>query len=102
MAERRVKEISIRKVLGANVISIFLLLSKEFIIMILISMVIAWPISYLLIDEFFLDQFAIQMKFQPWILLGAGVMALMIALLITSYRALMASRANPAVTLKYE
>jgi putative ABC transport system permease protein len=102
MAEKRTREISIRKVLGANIAHIFMLLSKEFVILILISMAIAWPVSYLVVDTFFLAQFVVHLSFQPWILLTAGMAALLIAMMITSYRAYVAWKTNPAETLKIE
>jgi putative ABC transport system permease protein len=102
LAEKKIKEISIRKVLGASLADIFFLLSKEFVRLIIISMIIAWPLSYYLIDEFFLDQFIIQPGYNLWIPIVAGLLALFLALLITMYRAIKASTVNPAKTLKYE
>jgi putative ABC transport system permease protein len=102
MAEKRTKEIGIRKVMGASVLNILLLLQKEFTWLILISMIIAWPVSYLLVDKLFLQQFAIRVPFNAWIFILSGVFALGISLLIISYRALRASTINPVETLKYE
>jgi len=102
MAEKRTKEISIRKVMGATFANIFILLSKEFARLIIISMIIAWPLSYFLIDEFFLDQFIIQPGFNFWIPLLAGLFSLLLAMIITMYRAITASLADPAKNLKYE
>jgi len=102
MAEKRTKEIGIRKVMGASVLNILLLLQKEFTWLILISMLIAWPVSYFLIDSLFLQQFAIQVPFNIWIFILSGLFALVISLLIISYRAVKASMINPVETLKYE
>jgi putative ABC transport system permease protein len=102
MAEKRTKEIGIRKVMGASVLNILLLLQKEFTWLILISMVLAWPASYFLVDSLFLEQFAIRVPFNAWIFILSGLFALGISLLIISYRALRASTINPVETLKYE
>jgi putative ABC transport system permease protein len=102
MAEKRTKEIGIRKVMGASVLNILLLLQREFTWLILIAMVIAWPVSYLLVDSLFLQQFAIRVPFNIWIFILSGMFALIISLLIISYRALKASMINPVETLKYE
>jgi len=102
MAERKVKEISIRKVMGATVLNIFVLLSKEFVMLIIIAMIIAWPVAYFLIDEYFLNQFIYQVWISPFTFFAAGFFALFIALIITSYRAFTASRTNPAETLNVE
>jgi putative ABC transport system permease protein len=102
MAEKRTKEIGIRKVMGASVLNILLLLQKEFTWLILIAMVIAWPASYFMVDSLFLEQFAIRVPFNAWVFILSGVFALGISLLIISYRALRASTINPVETLKYE
>jgi putative ABC transport system permease protein len=102
MAEKRTKEIGIRKVMGASVLNILLLLQKEFTWLILIAMVIAWPVSYFMVDSLFLQQFALQVPFNLWIFILSGLFALVISLLIISYRAIKASMINPVETLKYE
>ena len=102
MAEKRTKEISIRKVMGASILHIFILLSGEFVKLIVIATLIAWPLSYFLIDEFFLNQFYQRVPLNVWIFIMSGLFALIIALIITSYRAFTASRTNPAESLKYE
>ncbi|NTV83044.1 MAG: FtsX-like permease family protein [Bacteroidales bacterium] len=102
MAEKRTKEIGIRKVMGASVLNILLLLQKEFTWLILIAMVIAWPVSYFMVDSLFLQQFAIRVPFNVWIFILSGLFALAISMLIISYRALKASMINPVETLKYE
>jgi putative ABC transport system permease protein len=102
MAEKRTKEIGIRKVMGATIVNILVLLMKEFARLILIAMVIAWPVTWFLVDKLFLQQFAIRSPFNPWIFILSGSLALMISMLVISYRALKASLINPAETLKYE
>jgi len=102
MAEKRTKEIGIRKVMGASVLNILWLLQREFSWLILIAMAIAWPLSYLLVDSLFLQQFAVQTPFNIWVFILSGFFALAISMLIISYRALKASMINPVETLKYE
>lgn len=102
MAEKRTKEIGIRKVMGASVLNILLLLQKEFTWLIVIAMLIAWPVSYYLVDSLFLQQFAIQVPFSLWVFILSGLFALVISLLIISYRAVKTSLINPVETLKYE
>jgi putative ABC transport system permease protein len=102
MAEKRTKEIGIRKVMGATVLNILILLQKEFTWLILIAMVIAWPVSYLMVDSLFLQQFAVRVPFNAWVFILSGLFALVISLLIISYRAFKASTINPVETLKYE
>ncbi len=102
MAEKRTKEIGIRKVMGASVFDILMLLQREFTWLIVIAMIIAWPVSYFLVDSLFLQQFALRVPFNIWVFLLSGFFALAISLLIISYRALKASLINPVETLKYE
>jgi putative ABC transport system permease protein len=102
MAEKRTKEIGIRKVMGASVLNILLLLQREFTWLILIAMIIAWPVSYFLVDSLFLQQFAIRVPFNIWVFILSGLFALAVSWVIISYRALKASMINPVETLKYE
>jgi putative ABC transport system permease protein len=102
MAEKRTREIGIRKVMGATPLHILILLQKEFAGLVVVAMLIAWPAAWFLVDSLFLRQFAVRMPFNPWIFLLSGISALAISLLIITYRALRASLINPADTLKYE
>jgi len=101
MAEQRTKEIGIRKVLGAKVTDIITLLSKEFLKLIVVAILIAWPIAFLLIDDW-LSHFAYRTTINWFVFILAGLFALVIALLITTYKAYVASQTNPVNTLKYE
>ena len=101
MAEQRTKEIGIRKVLGAKVTDIITLLSKEFLKLIVIAILIAWPIAFLLIDDW-LSHFAYRTAVNWFVFILAGLFALVIALLITAYKAYVASQTDPVDTLKYE
>lgn len=99
--ERRKKEISIRKVLGAGNASIVSLLSKDFNILIGMSIIIGLPISYYLVSNW-LDDFAYKIDLTIWHFLGAGIMALVITWLTVGLQTLKAARANPARSLRNE
>jgi putative ABC transport system permease protein len=101
LAEQKTKEIGIRKVMGASVFDIIQTISKEFIWLILISSIFAWIIAYLVMTDW-LNRFAYQVEINWLIFATAALLALVLALIITSFRAIMASRANPVKTLKYE
>ena len=101
MAEQRTKEIGIRKVLGATVSNIVLLLSKEFAKWVFVANVIAWPIAYYAVNKW-LQGFAYRTTIGLWIFILAAVMVLFIALLTVSYQSFKAAMANPVNALKYE
>lgn len=98
---RRVKEIGIRKVLGSSVASIVLLLSKDFVKLVLLAFVLASPISWWIMDSW-LQNFAYHIDLQWWMLVMAGLASLAIALLTVSFKALNAARANPVSSLRVE
>ncbi len=100
-AEQRTKEIGVRKVLGASVHSIVMLLSKEFTKWVLVANIIAWPISYLVMNNW-LQSFAYRTNMGIWIFVYSGVLALIIALVTVSYQAFKAAWTNPVKALKYE
>jgi len=99
--EQRTKEIGIRKVLGASVSNIVTDISKEFIILVLIANIIAWPLAYYLMNRW-LQNFAYRINIGWWILLSAGVLALAIALFTVSYQSIKAALANPVESLHYD
>ena len=99
--EQRTKELGVRKVLGVSTAQIMMLLSKEFILLIFISFVVAVPVAYLLLNEW-LSDFAFRVELQLWPFLIAGVLTFVVAMLTISYHALKASLINPVDTLKYE
>ena len=101
MAEQRTKEIGIRKVLGATVSNILLLLSKEFAKWVLIANVIAWPFAYYAMNKW-LQGYAYRINIAVWSFILAAVLALAIALFTVSYQAVRAATANPADALRYE
>ena len=100
-AEQRVKEIGVRKVLGASVRSITTLLSKDFIKLVVISIVIASPVAYLLMSKW-LREFAYRIRIEWWIFVVSGIVALIIALLTVSFQAIKAAVANPVKSLRSE
>ncbi|HSU27698.1 MAG TPA: ABC transporter permease [Chitinophagaceae bacterium] len=101
MAVQRVKEVGVRKVMGASVRSIIFLFSKEFIILISIAFVIAAPLAWLYMHDW-LQDFVYRTRISGWILLLAGVSASVIALLTISVKAIQAAVANPIKSLRTE
>jgi putative ABC transport system permease protein len=99
--EQRIKEIGIRKVLGASVLEITGMLSKEFVKWIVLANVIAWPIAYLLMNKW-LQNFAYKANITIWSFILSGLFVLMIALLTIGSIAIKAATANPVKSLKYE
>ncbi len=98
---QRVKEIGIRKVLGATVPNILLLLSREIVILILFANLIAWPAAWYLMD-LWLDSFAFHIGMNPVVYLGAALAAILLALLTVSTQTIRAAMTNPSTTLRYE
>ena len=99
--EQRTKEIGIRKVLGSSITGIVVLLTREFTKWLIIANIIAWPVSYYLMNKW-LDGFAYKMNMSIGIFLSAGLISLFIASLTVSYQAVKAAAANPVKSLKYE
>jgi putative ABC transport system permease protein len=100
-AEQKTKEIGIRKVLGASEVSIVRLLSMEFIRLVLLAGLIAWPLAYLVMHNW-LGNFAYRIKMPLVIFLLAGVLAVIIALATVSIQAVRASLADPVDSLRTE
>ncbi|MFZ1083190.1 MAG: FtsX-like permease family protein, partial [Candidatus Kryptoniota bacterium] len=101
VTERRSKEIGIRKVLGASVVEIVSLLSKEFVKWVLFANIVAWPLAYYIMNNWLKD-FAYRTDISVWIFVASGVLALIIALLTVSSHAIRAATANPIESLRYE
>ncbi|MBD1427216.1 ABC transporter permease [Sphingobacterium arenae] len=100
-AFQRTKEIGIRKVLGASVTGIVGLLSKDFVQLVVIAIVIASPIAWYAMNNWLAD-FAYRIAIQWWMFALAGLLAVIVALLTVSYRAIKAARANPVDSLRDE
>jgi putative ABC transport system permease protein len=100
-AERRTKEIGIRKVLGASVQNISLLVSKEFTWLVIIANIIAWPVAWWAMHKW-MESFAYRTFISWWIFLAAGSIALLLALLTVSSQAIKAAVANPVKSLRTE
>jgi len=100
-AEQRVKEIGIRKVLGANTANIVTLLSKSFVTLIIISLLIASPIAWWAMNKW-LEDFAYRINIGWWVFVIAGAAALLIAMLTVSFHAFKAAIANPVKSLRTE
>jgi len=100
-AQRRVKEIGIRKILGASVGSITFMLSKDFLVLIVVSIGIAVPVSWMLMQRW-LQNFAYRTNVQWWIIALAGAAAVLIAFFTISFQSIRAARQNPVNSLKSE
>ena len=100
-AERRLKEIGIRKVLGSSVFSIFYLLSSDFTKLVFVAILIALPVSYLITD-YWLGSFALHINLKIWYFFGAGLAAIAIAWLTVGMQAVKAANVNPLECLKSE
>ncbi|MCJ7718297.1 MAG: ABC transporter permease [Anaerolineales bacterium] len=101
MAERRTREIGIRKAMGASSWQIFSLFSWDALKWILISNLIAWPIAWLYMKQW-LNDFAYKASISPWIFLLSGFIVLLISVITLSFQAQKAARINPATTIKQE
>ncbi|MFH6603433.1 ABC transporter permease [Maribacter algicola] len=100
-AERRKKEIGVRKVLGATVLGITQMLSKDFVKLVLLALVIAFPIAFWLMNDW-LQDFAYRIEIGWEVFILAGIAALAIALLTVSFQAVKAALANPVKSLRTE
>jgi putative ABC transport system permease protein len=100
-ADQRTKEIGIRKVLGASVSNVVILLSRDFTKWVILANVVAWPAAFLAMNRW-LQNFAYRIDLAVWIFALSGVIALVIALLTVSTKALKAAAANPIDSLRYE
>ena len=101
VADLRRKEIGIRRVLGATEPSVVLLLSREFLTLVVIANLAAWPVAYYLMDSW-LQNFAYRTPLGPGLFLSAGILAMIIAFLTVSYQSVKAARTNPVEALRYE
>ncbi len=101
MAENRIKEIGVRKVLGASVASITSLLSKDFLKLVLVAILLAVPVSWYFMSKW-LEDFAYRVTISWWVYVIAGILALAIALFTVGYQAIKAAIVNPVDSLRSE
>ena len=101
MAVQRTKEVGIRKVLGASVASIVYLFSKEFIVLIIISFIIATPLGWYFMSNW-LQSFAYRISMSTWIFIDAIAASLLIGWLTVGYKAIRAALVNPVKSLRSE
>ena len=101
VTEQRTKEIGIRKVLGATVSQITTMLSKDFVMLVLLAIVIASLIAYWLMNKW-LQNFIYRININGWIFLVAGFAALLIAVITVSFQSIKAAIANPVKSLRAE
>jgi putative ABC transport system permease protein len=100
-AEQRIKEIGIRKVLGASAGTIVTMISKDFIRLVLIALVIAFPFAWWMMNKW-LQSFAYRINISVWAFVLAGLLAIVIAMITVSYQAIKAAIANPVRCLRAE
>ena len=100
-ARQRFKEIGIRKVLGATVANIITLLSRDFIWLVLVSIVIATPVAWWAMHSW-LQDFAYHIPLSPWVFIGAGTLAVVIAVLTIASQSIRAATSNPVQSLRSE
>ncbi len=101
MAEQRTKEIGIRKVVGASILNIVRLLTKEFVILVSLANIIAWPIAYYAMTDW-LSSFAYRQRIGIETFVLAATLALVLAFVTVGFQATRAAFANPVDSLKYE
>ncbi|WP_431214201.1 ABC transporter permease [Puia sp. P3] len=101
MAENRIKEIGVRKVLGASVAGIAALLSKDFLKLVLLSFVVAAPVAWLAMHSWLKD-YTYRVEIRWWVFAMAALLSMGVALLTVSYQAVKAGLANPAKSLRSE
>jgi len=100
-AEQRTKEIGIRKVLGASITNIISLISKDFLVLLLVANVIAWPLAYYLMDKM-LNNYAYRTSIAIWVFIVSSMMAVLVALLTVCLKIVRVAHSNPVDSLRYE
>ncbi len=102
MVDRRVKEIGVRKVLGASVTKILTLISNEFAILVIISNIVAWPVAYFVMTDYWLVNFPYRINLGASTFLISGLLSIFISLLAVGYQAIKAASMNPVESLRHE
>lgn len=98
---KRIKEIGVRRVLGATIPSIVMLIAKDFIRLIVVAFILAVPLAYLAVQQW-LQGFAFRTEIAPGVFLLVGILTVLIAVVTISYQAIRAARRNPVEALRYE
>ena len=98
---KRIKEIGVRKVNGAKVREILILLNGDFLLWIIVAFLIACPVAYYFMDKW-LQSFAYQTEMSLWVFIGAGVVTALIAIITISWQSINAAKRNPVESLRYE
>jgi ABC-type antimicrobial peptide transport system permease subunit len=101
VAEQRKKEIGVRKVLGASILNVWGLLSKDFVMLVIISFLVAVPLSYYFMHGW-LQNYSYRTQLSWWIFLAAGIGSLLITVMVVSMQAIKAAIANPVKSLRTE
>jgi len=101
LAEQKKKEIGVRKVLGATVGEVVRLLSSQFLTLVGLAVLIAWPIAYFAMNAW-LRGFAYRTSLSPWTFLASALAALAIAFISVGYQSVRAAKSDPVESLKYE
>ena len=101
IAQKKTKEIGIRKALGASVLKITKLLLKQFTLWVVVANVIAWPVAYIAMHKW-LQNFAYKVEIKWWVFVVSALLGLLIAVVTVSYQAISAARKNPVDSLRYE
>jgi putative ABC transport system permease protein len=100
-AEQKMKEFGIRKVLGASAGSLFNLMSKEFLLLVVIALAVATPLAWLAMNSW-LQDYVYRIHISWWMFVIAGLLAILVALLTVSFQAIKAALANPVKSLRSE
>ena len=100
-AEKRTKEIGIRKVLGASVANITILLTRDFVLLVIIALFLAVPVAWIFINKW-LQDFAYRINIAWWVFIVAGGVAALVTLVTISFQAIKAAMANPVKSLRTE